>query len=184
MELLISCLTIPILENKKAKWFIWDHTRSLWWSQGKKQISQFCGLMTNPGFLLAISLSKPTIVESSALSLQEFSPFSIGFPYVFPMSYKLEQSKISSDTVLGFQPCRTSSSPILSIEYHQLIHPKELKWALNSGLDGFCQQVRHNLKYLYILESAPAKNNYKSKASIEGFHSGTKKEHGQKMPNK
>lgn len=123
MELLISCLTIPILENKKAKWFIWDHTRSLQWSQGKKQISQFCGLMTNPGFLLAISLSKPTIVESSASSLQEFSPFSIGFPYVFPMSYKFEQSKISSDTVLGFQPCRTSSSPILSIEYHQLIHP-------------------------------------------------------------
>lgn len=60
----------------------------------------------------------------------------------------------TTGSLLSFQPCRTSSFPILSIEYHQLIHPdsrKELKEVLNLGFSGFCQQVRHSLKYLYIL---------------------------------
>lgn len=38
----------------------------------------------------------------------------------------------TTDTLLSFQPCRASSFPILSIEYHQLIHPDSRKRAERS----------------------------------------------------
>lgn len=62
-------------------------------------------------------------VGSSTWSLQEFVPTSVGSPSLFPVSCKFEQSEISTDTQLGFQPCGIFSSPIVATKYHQVARP-------------------------------------------------------------
>lgn len=56
-------------------------------------------------------------------------PTSVGSPSLFPVSCKSEQSKISTNTQLGFQPCVIFSSLIVATEYHQVTHPNSMERA-------------------------------------------------------